>query len=164
MEETAYIGIGSNLGEPTALCLEAVGRLDGLPGTRMEDLSPWYTSRPVGVQGQGWYVNGVARVRTRLPAAELLHGLLRIEADMGRVRKERWEARLIDLDLLLYGDHRIGGRDLQVPHPRLHQRRFVLVPLTDLAPGLIHPVLGATVAELLAGLEVEGQELFALKA
>lgn len=164
MEETAYIGIGSNLGASRALCLEAVTRMDGLPFTRREGLSPWYSSRPVGVEGQGWYVNGVACVRTSLTAGELLRGLLRIEADMGRVRKEAWEARLIDLDLLLYGDHRVREQDLHVPHPRLHQRRFVLVPLVNLAPGLVHPVLGMTVAELLDGLEVEGQELFALKA
>jgi len=155
----AYIGIGSNLDEPAKRCLEAVERMEGLPQTRVEAVSRWYRSRPVGVDGQEWYVNGAAQLETELPARELLGGLLDIEADMGRVRKQRWEARIIDLDLVLYGSERILEPDLTVPHPRMHLRRFVLAPLTDLAPDLVHPVLEKTLADLLAGIEPEGQEI-----
>jgi 2-amino-4-hydroxy-6-hydroxymethyldihydropteridine diphosphokinase len=160
----AYIGIGSNLGRPHEHCLEAVGRLKAIPAARLARVSPWYSSRPVGVEEQGWFVNGVAALETGIPARELLRYLLRIEAEMGRVRKERWEARIIDLDLLLYGSRRICDNDLTVPHPRMHQRRFVLVPLVDLDPELVHPALGVPVGALLAGLDAEGQELFPLKA
>lgn len=164
MTTKAYIGIGSNLGEPQIHCLDAVERLGALPGTRVTALSPWYLSRPVGVVDQGWFVNGVAGLETRLPARELLEALLAIEADMGRIRKQRWEARVIDLDLLLYGTRRIRDENLTVPHPRLHLRRFVLVPLQDLDPALVHPVLGREIGELLDGLDAEGQELIPLKA
>ncbi len=160
----AYIGIGSNLGRPHEHCLEAADRLTSIPATRLEAVSSWYSSRPVGVENQGWFVNGAARLETGLPARELLGHLLRIESEMGRVRKERWEARIIDLDLLLYGSRRICDNDLTVPHPRMHERRFVLVPLMDLEPDLFHPLLGAPVGTLLAGLDAEGQELFPLKA
>ena len=155
----AYIGIGSNLGEPAKRCLEAVERMDRLQRTRVEAVSPWYRSRPVGVEGQEWYVNGAALLETDLPARELLGRLLGIEADMGRVRKRRWEARIIDLDLVLFGVERIREPDLTVPHPRMHLRRFVLAPLTDLAPDLVHPVLGMTLADILAGIGPEGQEM-----
>ena len=164
MAVSAYIGIGSNLGRPHENCLKAVDRLNSIPATRLEAVSPWYSSRPVGVENQGWFVNGAARLETGLPARELLRHLLRIESEMGRVRKERWEARIIDLDLLLYGSRRICDNDLTVPHPRMHERRFVLVPLMELEPDLVHPLLGAPVGTLLAGLGTEGQELFPLKA
>ncbi|MFO7783544.1 MAG: 2-amino-4-hydroxy-6-hydroxymethyldihydropteridine diphosphokinase [Thermodesulfobacteriota bacterium] len=164
MTTRSYIGIGSNLGEPQVHCQDAVHRLGGLPESRVTALSPWYLSRPVGVVDQGWFVNGVARLETRLTAGELLQAILGIEADMGRVRKQRWEARIIDLDLLLYGTGHICEEDLTVPHPRLHLRRFVLVPLKDLDPVLIHPVLGRAIGELLEGLDAEGQDLIPLKA
>jgi 2-amino-4-hydroxy-6-hydroxymethyldihydropteridine diphosphokinase len=155
----AYIGIGANLGEPARRCLEAVERMGRVPRTRVKAVSPWYRSRPVGVEDQDWYVNGVALLETGLGAGELLERLLGIEADMGRVRKERWEARVIDLDLLLFGRQRISEPDLTVPHPRMHLRRFVLTPLADLAPDLIHPVLGKGPAEFLAGIDEHGQEM-----
>ena len=155
----AYIGIGSNLGEPERQCLDAVDRMGCRPETRVEAVSPWYRSRPVGVESQDWYVNGAALLDTGLSARELMRGLLAIEAAMGRVRKKRWEARIIDLDLLLYGEEMIREPDLTVPHPLMHLRRFVLAPLTDLAPDLVHPALGVTLAALLAGIDTEGQEI-----
>lgn len=164
MTTKAYIGVGSNLGQPQARCLDAVERLRRLPKTRLTGVSPWYLSRPVGVIDQEWFVNGVTRMETRLPAAELLRGLLEIEADMGRVRKQRWEARVIDLDLLIYGNGCLREEGLTVPHPELHLRRFVLVPLADLDPSLVHPGLGRAVGDLLDSLDAEGQELIPLKA
>ncbi len=164
MFNRAYIGIGSNMGEPQVHCLEAVNRLGELPVSRLTSLSRWYLSRPVGVVGQDWFVNGVAEIDTNLAARELLDALLGIEADMGRVRKQRWESRIIDLDLLLYGTRQIHEEELTVPHPRLHLRRFVLVPLADLNPALLHPVMGRAIGELLDSLDAVGQELVPLKA
>jgi 2-amino-4-hydroxy-6-hydroxymethyldihydropteridine diphosphokinase len=161
---TAFIGIGSNLGKPHLHCLDAVHRLGVVPESRVTGLSPWYLSRPVGVAGQGWFVNGVARMETGLPAGDLLDALLGIEAELGRVRVRRWEARIIDLDLLLYDDLDIREEVLTVPHPRLHLRRFVLVPLCDLDPALLHPSLGRRMCDLLADLDSEGQDLIPLKA
>jgi len=149
----AFIGIGSNLGDPLKNGLEAVNRMGQLSGCRVEAVSPWYRSRPVGVEDQPWYVNGVARLETRLTAVELLHALLGIEADMGRVRKARWESRIIDLDLLLYGTACLQEKELTVPHPRMHLRRFVVVPLSDLDAMLVHPVLGRRIGEILNDLE-----------
>lgn len=163
MAVRAYIGIGSNLGEPRTHCLDAAERLERLPDTRLTGLSPWYMSRPVGVDAQGWFINGVARLETRMSAVRLLGELLQIEVEMGRIRNGRPEPRVIDLDLLLYGTDRLVREDLTVPHPRLHLRRFVMVPLMDLDPELMHPSLGLPIGELLNGLDAEGQELIPLK-
>lgn len=149
----AYIGIGSNLGEPLKNGLEAVDRMGRVSGCRVAAVAPWYRSRPVGVEDQPWYVNGVARLETRLSAMDLLHTLLGIEADMGRVRTARWESRIIDLDLLLYGTKCLQEGELTVPHPRMHLRRFVLAPLSDLDATLVHPGLGKRIREILSGLE-----------
>jgi 2-amino-4-hydroxy-6-hydroxymethyldihydropteridine diphosphokinase len=101
------------------------------------------------VEDQDWYVNGVISISTALPAQELLKSLLGIEAAMGRKRKEKWGPRVIDLDILLYGQSIIEEKNLTVPHPLMHLRRFVLVPLVELAPNLIHPVLEEPMVDLL---------------
>lgn len=159
MSVCAYIGIGSNLGDSESLCREAVDRMSRLPLSVVREVSPWYLSRPVGVEDQSWYVNGVARLDTDLPAGELLQGLLAIETDMGRVRRKRWESRLIDLDLLLYGSEKRMEKDLEVPHPRLHLRKFALMPLRDLDPELVHPSQGRSISALLDGLDDDTQEI-----
>ncbi len=159
MSVYAYIGIGSNLGDSKSLCMEAVDRMSRLPGIVVREVSPWYLSRPVGVEGQTWYVNGVARLETDLSAQGLLKGLLGIEEDMGRVRRKRWESRLIDLDLLLYGAEKLNEQDLKVPHPRLHVRKFVLVPLCDLDPEFVHPTQGRSVRAILEGLDDDAQDI-----
>jgi 7,8-dihydro-6-hydroxymethylpterin-pyrophosphokinase len=118
----------------------------------------------VGVRDQNWYLNGVTRLETEMQAQELLTRLLSVESAMGRVRTEKWGPRIIDLDLLLFGQEIVNDRDLQVPHPLMHTRRFVLVPMVELDPGLIHPVLGRTMQELLEGLPEDGQEVIPLEA
>jgi 2-amino-4-hydroxy-6-hydroxymethyldihydropteridine diphosphokinase len=155
----AYIGIGSNLGDRLKHCTTAVEKISGLPGCVLSGVSPWYRTQPVGVEGQGWYLNGVAAVEAEIPARELLKNLLAIEAQMGRVRKERWEARTIDLDILLFGSDVIDEEGLIIPHPHMHLRRFALVPLAQLDPALIHPVLGIRVGALLERLPEAGQEV-----
>lgn len=148
--KTAYIGIGSNLGDPLQNCREAVDRMGRIPDCRILKCSQWYRTEPIGVEGQGWYVNGVASVSTGgLSAREMMGSLLAIEADMGRVRKERWEPRIIDLDILLFGDEIIQEPDLTIPHPLMHGRRFVMAPMAGLAPELMHPSLGKSMTALL---------------
>ena len=130
-------------------CLEAVKEIDKLPDCKITGISKWYRTEPVGVDGQEWYVNGVVSLSIRLSARDLMRSLLAIEAGMGRVRKDKWESRIIDLDILLYADEVIHEEDLSVPHPLMSKRRFVMAPMTELAPDLKHPVLHRRMIELL---------------
>jgi 2-amino-4-hydroxy-6-hydroxymethyldihydropteridine diphosphokinase len=161
--KTAYVGIGSNLGDRHQNCLRAIGMMRKVQGCEVSEISGWYLTRPVGVAEQEWYENGVARLQARISARELLVSLLSIEERMGRVRTGRWAPRVIDLDILLFGGDVIESEDLKVPHPLMHLRRFVLVPLAQLGPNLIHPSLGLTITELLMRLPEDGQEVVALK-
>ena len=163
MAETAYVGIGSNLGEPLQNCLTAIRLLGALEGCRVEGRSGFYRTEPVGVEGQEWYVNAVVSLKTEHSPQDLLRGLLALEKEMGRVREKKWGPRVIDLDLLMYGERVIEEKNLTVPHPRMHERRFVLVPLAELAPALIHPVYGKSIADLLDGCEDECQAVIPLK-
>jgi len=108
-----------------------------------------FKTEPEGVSGQDWYANCVAQVTITQRPSQLLKGLMGIESDMGRIRKKRWETRIIDLDILLFGQEIIESDDLTIPHPLLHKRRFVLEPLFQLAPELMHPVLKLTISQLL---------------
>jgi 2-amino-4-hydroxy-6-hydroxymethyldihydropteridine diphosphokinase len=164
MDKTGYIGIGSNLGDKRDNCLKAIDRINELPGCRVMAQSGFYLTEPVGVKGQDWYLNCVIALSTDMSAQNLLKRLLAIEADMGRERKGRWDPRLIDLDILLFGNEVIDEKGLQVPHPLMHLRRFVLVPMVFLAPNLIHPVLGKTMVELLSISSEEAQSVIPLGA
>jgi 2-amino-4-hydroxy-6-hydroxymethyldihydropteridine diphosphokinase len=163
MPETAYIAIGSNLGRKAFNCREAIERMGLIPGFRIVAESGLFRTEPIGVHDQDWYVNGVVSVETDLLPRPLLETLLAVEAAMGRERKEKWAARLIDLDILLYGQDVVDEADLKIPHPLMHLRRFVMVPMNRLAPQLVHPILRRTMAELLAGLPEEGQAVFEIK-
>lgn len=165
MEDTkrVYIGIGSNQGNRRLNGCKAVDLIGHIPGCDLMGRSDWHLTKPVGVDGQDWYLNGAASVNTRVSAQELLKNLLAIEERMGRRRRERWEARIIDLDLLLFGNDIIDEKGLIVPHPRMHERKFVLVPLIQLAPDLVHPIFGLTVAELLERLPDDGQVVIPIK-
>lgn len=139
----AWIGLGANLGDRAATLDAALGRIDRLSDTRLCAVSRYYFTPPWGDTDQPEFLNAAARVQTALTVGELLRGLLGIERDLGRERsKRRWGPRVIDLDLLLYGDQCIEGPELTVPHPRLHERAFVLVPLLELAPDLVIPGRG----------------------
>ena len=127
---TAYVGLGSNQGDRRAHLEHAVAALRASAGLEVVKVSPWIETEPVGGPlGQGMYLNGAVELRCRLSARELLGRLAEIERERGRERRERWGPRTLDLDLLLYGDARIDEPDLVVPHPRLCEREFVLVPL-----------------------------------
>lgn len=123
-----------------------------LPGYRPDGVSSFYQTAPVGPQDQPPFVNAVSRGIFSGPATDLLRGLFAIEAALGRVRGRRWGPRVLDLDLLLFGRQRLDLPDLQVPHPEMHRRAFVLVPLAEMAPELIVPVWGRTAAELLEAM------------
>lgn len=145
-----YIGIGSNLGDPRKNCIEAVDRIKRHSCCEFLKVSPFYRTEPVGVDSQDWYVNAVLYMSTNLTASELMNVLLEIERDMGRVRTGiRWESRIIDLDILLFGDDVIDEENLKVPHPLMHRRRFVMAPITDLDPEMLHPVIGKSMAKIL---------------
>jgi 2-amino-4-hydroxy-6-hydroxymethyldihydropteridine diphosphokinase len=155
--ENAYIGIGSNIGHKIDHCKNAISLMGQLEGCSVRIQSPFYRTEPVGVEGQDTFVNGVVCLDTDLPAVSLLKQLLRIETDMGRVRLKKWDSRIIDLDILLFGSHVIDLPDLVVPHPLMHQRRFVLTPLLQIAPDLIHPVLRRSIRELAGTLSEDDQ-------
>jgi 2-amino-4-hydroxy-6-hydroxymethyldihydropteridine diphosphokinase len=145
----AYIGIGSNQGDARAHVLQAFDELARLPGTRLEGRSALYRSEPVDAPGQPDYVNAAAGVDTDLSAAQLLAALQNLELRHGRERPYANAPRTLDLDLLLYGDSAFQSAMLTLPHPRMHQRAFVLMPLLDLDPRLEVPGRGAA-RELLA--------------
>jgi 2-amino-4-hydroxy-6-hydroxymethyldihydropteridine diphosphokinase len=138
----AYIGLGSNLDGPVDHLLRAFDELHRLPQTRLVRRSPLYRSPPLGPAGQADYVNAVAGLQTMLAPDALLDGLQAIERAHGRERGERWGPRTLDLDLLVYGEQQIDNKHLVVPHPQMHRRAFVLVPLHDIAPELLLPGLG----------------------
>jgi len=125
-------------------------------------VSAIFKTEPVGVTGQPWYANCVVELSTTQGPTQLLKGLLSIESDMGRIRKKRWEARIIDLDILLFGQEIIESNNLMIPHPLLHKRQFVLEPLDQLAPDLMHPVLKSTINQLLNKLP-KGPSVVVLK-
>ena len=143
---TAYLGLGSNLGQREANLARAVHLL----GQRMRPLrvSSIYETSPWGYTDQPDFLNCVLEAETKLAAPSLLESVKGLEREMGRVTSFLYGPRLIDVDLLLYGDWTTDLPDLQIPHPRLSQRAFVLVPLAELAAGLVHPTLKLTVAEL----------------
>ena len=120
----------------------------------MTACSSLFKTEPVGVTEQDWYVNCISQVTTTQHPSQLLKGLMKIESAMGRVRKKRWEARIIDLDILMFGQEIIESNNLVIPHPLLHKRRFVLEPLVQLAPDLVHPALKLTIRQLLNKLPV----------
>ena len=149
------LGIGSNLGDRRRHLTDAVARVAAIEGVDVVTVSTTIETQPVGGPPQGDYLNGAVEVISRLDATDLLRELLRIESVMGRVRGERNGPRPIDLDLLLFGDAILRLPGLEVPHPRLLERRFVLEPLAEIAPARVHPVTGRTLRAHLEELDLE---------
>lgn len=147
---TAYVGLGSNLGDRSGILRSALDALGERTGIQLVAVSRLIETEPEGPPDQGRYLNGAATILTRLSPRELLTAMLEIETAHGRDRstETRWGPRRLDLDLLMYEDQIIDEPGLVIPHPRLHQRTFVLAPLTEIAPDAVHPVLGETIGTL----------------
>jgi 2-amino-4-hydroxy-6-hydroxymethyldihydropteridine diphosphokinase len=144
----AYLSLGSNLGDRKANIEQAIAALeDG--NLRTGKVSSFYETEPVGFKHQPWYLNVALEIETTLSPLELLERCKGIEQSMGRVKPFADAPRIVDLDILLYGDRIISAERLNLPHPRLAERNFVLEPLAEIAPGLIHPVLGRSIQALL---------------
>ncbi|MBF0131885.1 MAG: 2-amino-4-hydroxy-6-hydroxymethyldihydropteridine diphosphokinase [Magnetococcales bacterium] len=150
-EAVAWIGIGSNLGSPLRRCRDLVASLSRHPRWRLLDVSSCYRTQPLGMRHQPWFINAVVRISTRLPPLALLRDLQRLEIRFGRDRRREVKngPRSMDLDLLLYDRRRLRHPLLTLPHPGIAHRRFVLIPLAEISPLLLHPVLGKTIDLLL---------------
>jgi 2-amino-4-hydroxy-6-hydroxymethyldihydropteridine diphosphokinase len=151
--ETVYIGFGSNVGDRVDFCDRAVTLLSLLPHSQVTGVSLLYETEPVKDSvdpGNGWFLNGVVQLETDIAPHSLLDLLREIERSLGRDEDHRSGPRTIDLDILFYGERVINEAGLTVPHPRLHQRRFVLMPLSELAPLLVHPTRLRSVNQMLA--------------
>jgi len=163
---SAYIGLGSNLGDSAAVLRSALRALAGLPESRLLRASRLYRTAAWGRTDQPDFLNAVAQLQTALPASELLAAMLGIEREAGRARRadgsDRWGPRTLDLDLLLYGEAVIAEAGLHVPHPHLHERAFALAPLVEIAPDALIPGIGPACEALaridLGGIEVLPQE------
>ena len=142
MAEKAFIGLGANLGDPAKQLRGALAALDAIPGTRLARASSLWRTAPVGYAAQPDFVNAVAGVETTLAPRALLDALLAIEGRFGRERSFADAPRTLDLDLLLYGDRVLSEQGLEVPHPRMHERAFVLAPLLEIAPDIEIPGKG----------------------
>ncbi len=153
---TAYLALGSNIGDKPAYLRAATAAIDALPETRVVAKSSIWRTPPWGKTDQDWFANAALGVETALSPLALLEACLAIEIRLGRVRRERWGPRVIDIDVLLHGNANITTERLTLPHPAMRERAFVLMPLQEIAPDLI---LGGTpIAVLLAGLDTTGIE------
>lgn len=158
--ETVFIGFGSNVGDRVDFCDRAVTLLSLLPHSRLQGVSLLYETEPVRDQidpGEGWFLNGVVQLETNITPRSLLSTLQEIERALDRDEDNRSGPRTIDLDILFYGEHVIKEPGLAIPHPRLHQRRFVLMPMNELDPLWVHPTLNQSVAQLLTAARDQSQ-------
>lgn len=160
---TAYLAVGANLGDRVSGCRRGVDLLEEAGDVKVVEHSPYYYSAPMHYTKQPWFVNAVFEVATALDPVSLLARLKTIETAAGRRKGGiRFGPRMLDLDLIFYEDAVIRTHEIIVPHPRMHERAFVLRPLCDIAPDLVHPVLGRAVRELLSGISAAEQKCYAL--
>ena len=160
-QEGVYLGLGSNLGNKVDNCLHALERISASDHTHIQAISSLYKTEPIGYRDQDWFINCVVRVSTTLLPLPLQRFLQGIEKQMGKKKIFTMGPRLIDIDILFYGAEVVEEAGLLIPHPHLHERAFVLVPLSELSPDLFHPILQKTVKELLQNIEEQGVEWYA---
>ena len=147
---TAFVGIGSNLGNKIENCVDAIRKISDF--ATISAISSMYETEPVGNEGQPSFINCAVKIETDLSPYDLVLSLQSIENILGRERVQKWGPRTIDLDILFYDDLVIESDELTIPHPRAHLRRFVLEPLSEIAPDLVHPTFNFSVSKLLEGL------------
>ncbi|HOQ10184.1 MAG TPA: 2-amino-4-hydroxy-6-hydroxymethyldihydropteridine diphosphokinase [Syntrophomonadaceae bacterium] len=152
MNKSVYISLGSNMGSKRENLAQAVELISNIPGVKLKNRSSLYETEPWGKTDQDKFLNQVIEIETSLPPRELLKELQDIEINMGRQRKEKWGPRIIDLDILLYGNEVLDDPQLAIPHPRMRERLFVLVPLAEIGADLRFPDNGATVREVLSSV------------
>lgn len=150
---TVYVSLGSNLGDMLQHLRKAIKKIEEVNKISIKKVSSVYESEPVGYKNQRWFLNLVLEIQTSFDPFPLLEHLLAIEDKMGREREEKWGPRNIDIDLLLYDNRIVKSDRLTIPHPRMQERRFVLISLTQIAPKLLHPLLKKSVEELLESCE-----------
>ena len=153
MAHIAYIGIGSNLGDKVYQCEKAISDILRADQSKLLAKSSLFKTKPIGYTSQDWFVNSVIKIETDLKPLDLLRLLKDIESRLGREKTFRWGPRVIDLDILLFDEEEIEMEGLQIPHPRLQERQFVLIPLAEIDPEVIHPVLKKTIRELLENIK-----------
>jgi len=149
----AYLSLGSNLGDRLQYLKKAIKEIEESDKISIKKISSVYETKPVGCENQPQFLNLVLEVQTSLGPLPLLERLLAIEKEMGRKREEKWGSRNVDVDILLYADLIVNSDRLAIPHPRMHQRKFVLVPLAQIAPQTLHPLLKKNVKEILEGCD-----------
>ncbi|MFC2083262.1 2-amino-4-hydroxy-6-hydroxymethyldihydropteridine diphosphokinase [Candidatus Bipolaricaulota bacterium] len=155
--QTVYLSFGANLGHPREQIEQGIEALNK-QGIRIMALSSWYETEPVGMDDQPWFLNLVARAETTLDSHEVLAVCKQVEKQVGRVSSAKWGPRHLDIDILHYGDQSILSEELTIPHSRMNERRFVLIPLLEIAPDLEDPVLKQPYAEILSRLD-EGKKV-----
>jgi 2-amino-4-hydroxy-6-hydroxymethyldihydropteridine diphosphokinase len=153
-----YLGLGTNLSDRLSNLQQAITSL--FPGVHVLAQSPIYETQPWGLTDQPTFLNMVLKGATHLPPLDLFEHLKSLETRLGRLPSVRWGPRLIDIDILFYSDTVLSSPQLTIPHPRLHERAFVLIPLADLAPDLLHPVLEKTIRQLLDRVDINGVKLY----
>ena len=149
MKHIAYIAIGSNIGNSRDNCIEAIREMSKNDSIKVISKSSFYQTSPISPIKQEWFINSVIKINTSLTPIKLLTNLLNIESAMGRVRKEKWGPRLIDLDLLFYDNQILNEEKITIPHPEISKRNFVLIPLCEIAENLNHPTLKKNIKTLL---------------
>jgi len=148
----AYLSLGSNMGDRENNLKEALALLQKQDNLEVKKISSFYETEPVGYENQDWFLNAVVEVETTLLPQQLLAVANEVENNLGRVRTIRWGPRTLDMDILFYADRLIVEENLEIPHPRLQERAFVLKPLVEINPCLLHPYYGQTVEEILENL------------
>lgn len=164
IKHTAYIGAGSNIGNKLVNCKNGLIALSRIRNTRIKEWSRFYKTEPVDYEYQDWFINVVVKIETTLEPFQLLKKIKGIEHDAGRIdHPVRFGPRILDLDILLFDDLVTVISDLIIPHPRMHQRRFVLKPICDIDPGIVHPVLKREMQDLLDSLDDNEQRMIEYK-
>ncbi len=160
MIHIAYIGVGSNIGDKLLNCKNGVMALAERQNTKIKKWSRFYQTEPVDYKNQDWFINGVVKIETDIDAFQLIKELKSIEHAAGRMDNTvRFGPRILDMDILLFDDIVVNSCGLIIPHPRMHKRRFVLKPICDIDPSIVHPVLNQELRYLLAALDENGQRI-----